>query len=129
MINMKVLDPGHSYLVHQYDAHPDAGFIESNITFMKRNEPSEKYPGNTKHHPGTNCQEVLRVLIDIIKYLDNQDECTENETILYKLRHSLLLFEVRNANIKGIKWKDPLPLEVEDIPTCRICGHWFCEEH
>lgn len=141
VIRMEVLDLGHSYLVHQYDAHPDSGFIEANITFMKRNEPSEKYPGNINYYPGTNCQEVLRVLIDRVNYLDNQQEDYDNNEIIHSLRKDLYLFERRNwwnkhhtekgwfehFGSKGIDTISDQPIEL--LPTCRTCGHWFCEEH
>ena len=63
---MEVALAGHVYKIDQYDG--DGKQIE-NITFMMRNDPKEKYPGNEYAFKGTNCKEVLRVLIDRINYL------------------------------------------------------------
>jgi hypothetical protein len=124
---MKILDPGHDYLLDSYD-----GGNHEHITFMKRH--GDNFPGNVGSYPGTNCQEVIRVLIDRVKYLDNQISCHENKLTLMHLRSALLEFEVRAAN----RHKIPLRVthvqkkEPELIPVCKICGHWVglsCKGH
>jgi hypothetical protein len=52
---MKIIDPGHKYELDQLD-----GEGKEILTFVKRDTPSERYPGNQGHYPGTNMQEVLR---------------------------------------------------------------------
>jgi hypothetical protein len=125
---MTVEDPGHTYTVKNYDGHGD-----QTIRFMKRDatsHPDGCYPGNEGSYPGTNIQEVLRVMIDRVKYLDNQIPCDENLSILDNLRRCLVLLEDRAAQRHG---KDfpflNLGDEVESIPTCEKCGHWFCGKH
>jgi hypothetical protein len=107
---MKVLDRGHVYQVDVYD-----GDGELFIRFMKREGVG--YPGNTGTHPGTNCQELLRVLIDRVRYLDNQIQCEENKKIIDNLVEALLLFEIRAIRRHG---------NIEKLPTCSICGHIIC---
>jgi hypothetical protein len=128
---MKILDPGHWYEVDVYDS---GGFDPAQIvTFMKR--AGDGYPGNVGHYPGTNCQELIRVLIDRIKYLDNQIPCQHNKCVLIYLRASLVEFEIRAAERHGIKvnlldfWEGDLP---ELIPACGVCGHFkeiVCKGH
>jgi hypothetical protein len=118
---MKILDPGHTYEVDIYD---EPGFTSPNvITFMKRE--GENYPGNKDSYPGTNCQELIRVLIDRLKYLNNQIPCPENKDALQYLRQALLSFEIRAAKrhqlFKGGNWMSMQIIET--LPVCHICGH------
>src|SRR5687767_370812 len=79
------------------------------------------------HHPGTNCQEVIRVLIARVKYLQSQIPCAANESVLRHLRLALRDFELRAALRHGRS----LPVfELSDIeiqPTCAGCGHIGCQ--
>lgn len=51
----------------------------------------------SNRHAGYTCQEVLRVLIDRVKVLDDQQPWSGNKDILNYLRSALLLFEHRAA--------------------------------
>ena len=68
---MKVLDPGHDYALNVLDGL--LGEFER-LTFVKRDNPPEKYPGNNSAHPGTTIQEVCRVLIERLRYVNGQSE-------------------------------------------------------
>jgi hypothetical protein len=118
---MKVIDPGHAYTMHSYD-----GTFPQSITFMKRK--GEGYPGNYDSHPGTNCQEVLRVLIDRVKYLDEQIPSEYNISIIDHLRMALWQFELRAATRHGLRVPKNMRriLNVEDVPSCKTCGHIYC---
>jgi len=124
---MKILEAGHQYEMDDYDTGGKA-YIVSAIQFMKR--IGDNYPGNTgEPHVGTNCQEVIRVLIDRVKYLNKQISCYENLVILDDLRHALLYFELRAARNHNIT----LPYEyrniandLETLPACKVCGHIIC---
>lgn len=121
---MKVIDAGHTYAVDSYD-----GESPQTIIFVKRE--GEGYPFNVGHHPGTNCQEVLRVLIDRVKYLQKQIPCEENQRIINNLRSCLWEFEKRAATRHGrdsvFAWQEKYqPIAVEDQPTCVGCGHIGC---
>lgn len=116
---MKVLDPGHYYSVNVYD-----GEDEQYIWFMHR--IGEGYPGNQgEPYSGTNCQEVIRVLIDRVKYLNSQIPCEANIVIITNLREALWQFEQRAADRHGRQLPER-PIEVEHIPTCVRCGHIHC---
>lgn len=116
---MDIIDNGHDYLTNSFD-----GNWPSRIVFMKRE--GDGYPFNMGHHPGANCQEVIRVLIDRVKYLQKQVPCAANESILNHLRLALRGFELRAAHRHG----RPLPAfeleQVEAQPTCASCGHIGC---
>lgn len=120
---MQVKDAGHRYLVDSYD-----GGEPLQIQFMKREGPG--YPGNVGHYPGTNCQELIRVLIDRIEYLDKQIHDDSNHACLKKLRECLWLFEDRAARRHNIDQFDFFPSErLEELPTCPTCGHIVCHGH
>lgn len=126
---MKIVDPGHSYEVDVYDG---IGGTES-IVFMKRQGPG--FPGNVGENPGTNCQELIRVLIDRLKYLNNQIPCHDNLRAIADARRMLLEFERRAAIRHGSTDLYPLQLwdvdevPVEDFETCRACGHLIIAGH
>jgi hypothetical protein len=116
---MKVLDSGHLYELDQYDAPLSVVIL---LPFMKR--VGEGYPGNeAPARGGTNCQEVLRALIDRVKYLDGQDHSGENYMILHHLRQALLGFEERAAHRKGNTFTEFYSDKPELVPYCSKCGH------
>ena len=118
---MKELDPGHNYKLECYD-----GSEPLFLRFVKRNDPPEKYPGNTSAYPGTNIQEVLRALIARVKYIDKQDHSIFNDNVLYELRNALVQLELRAHQRHGFM----LPLlkqPIEEIETCKKCGHILCK--
>jgi hypothetical protein len=67
---------------------------------------------------GTNCQEVIRALIDRVKFLNNQKHWQGNEEIINHLRQALALFECR-AIVRKVE-KGELP--IEELPT-NLDGH------
>ena len=126
---MKVLDPGHDYLLDSYD-----GEREVRLTFVKRNFPPEKFPGNADSYAGTQMQDVLSALIDRCKYVNHQTImthgkfCPETDMTIALLRQAIWVLEAR---VKRVKGEAPLQFEgvvnrIEDIPVCHHCGHIFC---
>lgn len=102
---MKVIDVGHEYDLDSYD-----GGEPMRLTFVK-----------------TNCQEVIRALINRVQYLQKQEECGENRIIIELLRRSLYQFEVRAAEQHGrLESLVNLPFGIENEPTCLTCGHVRC---
>lgn len=118
---MRVADPGHVYEVDCLD-----GGSPQRIVFVKREGPG--YPFNVGHHAGTNCQEVIRVLVDRVKYLQRQIPCAENELIIDHLRATLRLFEERAAFRHG-RVLGSIPIEIEAMQWCQTCGHIGCTSH
>lgn len=117
---MKIFDSGHCYKLSTYD-----GDMEQWLFFMHR--IGNDYPGNQgEPYSGTNCQEVIRVLIDRVKYLEEQKPCSENKIILAYLRGALLQFEIRAAR-RHKRLLPQMQREIELVASCNVCGHLYCE--
>lgn len=117
---MRVLDPGHSYELEQLDT----GKLLQLLHFVKRE--GEKYPGNVGSHGGVTTQEVLRVLINRTRYVNNQIYFIENEWVIDNLQWSLYYLENRAAAASGFEMKGFDVGKIETYPTCSTCGHIWC---
>lgn len=80
---MKVLVAGHRYEL----THLDDDNVET-IQFVDRNHGHDT--------PGTNNQEVIRCLIDRVKFLDLEKPWAGNQQIIEHLRMALILHEQRH---------------------------------
>lgn len=116
---MKILDAGHSYLLDSLD-----GGESVQLVFVKR--CGENFPFNLGSHPGTNCQEVLRALIDRCEYLNRQKPCAETEAAIGCLRSALLHFEARAARRHGRSLDLESTQALVNAVTCAKCGHVGC---
>lgn len=120
---MRILDAGHRYEADGFD-----GGGPQYIQFFKRVGP--KFPFNAGTPlGGTNCQEILRILIDRVDYLQRQNPCAESEAISALLKTALMLFETRAARRRD------QTLVLADLmacvrgATCSECGHINCQDH
>lgn len=124
---MIIHDKGHCYSLNWLDGK--AGNKADLLIFVKRE--GEHYPGNVGKHAGTTSQEVMRVLIDRAKYVNQQIPHYANEVIIRNLRQNIYELEVRAAQEHGRR----LTLTTEEIhdieflPTCAKCGHIKPELH
>ncbi len=119
---MKILEAGHKYQLDTID-----GENLSILTFVKRE--GVKYPFNKGSHPGTNVQEVLRVLIDRTRFLLHQVPCMETENALHNLESALAWYEVRAARHHGRILTVPSVMALPSLPPCPVCGHLECSDH
>ncbi len=118
---MRVIDEGHHYELDVFDG--DGSGTRCLLRFMKR--VGDGYPYNMPPtYPGTNCQEVIRALIDRVKYLHMQIPHPQNGVILDGLRAALTAFEVRAAERHDRKFAPTVTIEHE--PSCQQCGHIGC---
>lgn len=117
---MHIYDAGHHYGLTGYD-----GGSYQEIVFMKRE--GDNFPFNTSSNGGTNCQEVLRVLIDRTRYLYNQKPCAETEAALHALEAALMFYEMRAARLHGRSLDLRSPADLVWMTTCKKCGHIGCE--
>lgn len=141
---MIVNKPGHIFLVDNYAARESAGMFDNGerqmIKFLHR--VGDGYPGNIgAPFDGTNCQEIFRMLVARLKYLNGQIPCEETKETIKLQRMSLHNLEVRAALRRGDDyyraWKERLTqwyltnidLHIESIPACRTCGHILCTKH
>lgn len=98
---MKILDKGHKY---ELKNNKTEGVTI--LTFYK----DEKINGNG--YEGTTNQEVLRCLIDRVKFLDKQQPHPVNTKIIQHLRSVIILHEQRHLD--RLLDKD---IEVENLKT------------
>lgn len=128
---MKVIDPGHTYELNWLDGTAlSQPILKDNVLmFVKR--VGEKYPGNVQPHPGTTMQEVLRALIDRVKYVDGQVPSDYNGDVVHHLRQALINLEYRAAE-RHDRLSDFMSRFGEAdcpelLPYCSKCGHIGCE--
>ena len=122
---MKVLDPGHKYELSTVDGDGSPVIL----TFVKRDNPSKKYPGNIGHYAGTQFQEVLRALIDRAIYVNDQWPCEETKNTISLYREAIYQLESRARRIRG---QQELGINLHNIEiesTCKDCGHILCLSH
>jgi len=105
---MKTITEGHHYTMDSLD-----GVAKNEIVFVKRFRGQE-------NHPGTTNQEVLRVLLDRVKFLDKEKPWEGNKKILHHLRMALVLHESRALERK-VEKDEVAP---EFIEKCPKDGHF-----
>jgi hypothetical protein len=119
---VKIIDPGHEYTLDSLD-----GEQENRLVFVKRE--GEKYPGNVGAHPGTTCQEVLRALIDRLKYVNGQIASHETQLAICDLENAIYRLEKRAALRHGRSAKfEDIPFKTIVLGWCKCsqCGHVGC---
>lgn len=107
---MRILDPGHKYQLQDINSE------SSSNTLIFYKDGSLNWDG--ENYAGTCNQEVLRALINRVKFLDLQLEHWVNNQIIHHLRNALILHEIRH--LERLLDKN---IEVEDIPT-HLNGHF-----
>lgn len=140
---MKIHDPGHIFSIENYPPkeenypiHPEYA-RESHIQFRKR--IGEDYPGNTGlPYSGTTTQELLRVIIERLKYVDNQIQHKANQDTIERCQHSIFDLEMRAAERRGKEYLKLWIIDlyryrsdeggIEEAKPCPICGHIFCRK-
>lgn len=115
---MNVIDPGHTYDLDHLD-----GSGVSRLVFVKREGVG--YPGNVGSYEGTNMQEVLRAVIDRLKYLDCQIPDPRNGATIDDLRSAIRRLEERAADRHGRPFEFDEPIEYD--PACEFCRHIGCD--
>jgi hypothetical protein len=120
---MKVLDPGHFYLLNELD-YNDRKESLLTLQFVKREGP--KYPGNVGHYSGTTLQEVLRACCDRLRYVYKQVPAVEDLLALDHLKEALWQLETRAAKRHG-RCADMSLDEAEFGPCCPKCNHVGCK--
>lgn len=109
---MEVIDAGHKYKLKNLHYH-----TYSELQFYK--DPDIN---GSLEQQGTNCQEVIRALINRVEFLDNQKPWEGNKVILQHLRETLALFEAR-----AIIRKVDKGLLIESLPVGSD-GHLIIKE-
>lgn len=136
---MEVLDAGHAYRLAALDVPIEADDefhqwfegADQSLIFVKR--VGDKYPGNEDAYPGTTVQDVCRVLIDRLEYVNRQIPHNGNlrsilhlKQIIYELEdraaeNNRLVGEFRQLTYRKLD-------EIHKLPVCKHCGHIVCKE-
>lgn len=99
---MNVIVAGHRYRVQNFENKGAYALIQ----FIHKEPKQEGSSELVTVCDGTTNEEVLKVLIDRMKYLNNKMECDENKQVISHLEESLKLLEERTAkrtkrNVEG----------------------------
>lgn len=105
---MKVLDPGHRYLLDDLESD-----TQTEIHFSK-----DARLHNGSGYAGPTCQEYLRAIIDRVQTLDSEKPWAGNADIIFDLRHALAGFEAR-AILRRVEKEG---LAIERLPLA-VDGH------
>lgn len=92
---MKVIDPGHHYILEDFD-NPNEGEGQE-LKFIKKAPRSEGSTEMVTVQEGTTNEEVLAVLIDRMYNLQNKFPCKENAIVITKLEESLMWLNKRTS--------------------------------
>lgn len=101
---MKVITEGHKYELMCFDPPIKEGDIQT-IQFIEK-IPQEGTTQLTTVNNGTTNEEVLKVLINRMNYLQSKFPCRENAIVITKLEESLMWLEQRtrvrqSQNVEG----------------------------
>lgn len=97
---MKVLTPGHQYILDNFEDKDRISEPPQTLQFIYK----IPIPGTTDLETiknGTTNEEVLAVLIDRIKFLNDKFPCRENSIALTHIETALLWLNSRTANRKA----------------------------
>ena len=92
---MKVLTEGHFYQLENFEEEDAAQVLQ----FVEKRETENNELVTVQN--GTTSEEVLRVLIDRMKYLQKKIPCRENAIVITKLEECLMWLEKRMADRKA----------------------------
>ena len=103
---MKIIKPGHIYELNKLDDKYDesSGGKTHTLKFV------ERHPNGAPFRAGVTNQEVLRAVIDRVKFMEHQRPWHGNPRILWHLRQALVMHECRQLERMVDKLKS-----VEDI--------------
>lgn len=104
---MQVLKTGHIYSLENFEPEPE--FFSGNhqvLQFIEKEPVPDGLPGELRTVAnGTTNEEVLSVLIDRMKYLNDKFSCRENSIVITKLEESLMWLQKRTQDrlMRGVE--------------------------
>jgi len=95
---MIIVEPGHKYGLESFEDKDVIRFI----TFVKKDIKGDPTNRDTTHletvHDGTTNEEVLKMMVDRMHYLNGKMPCRENSIVVTKLEEALLWLEKRTQD-------------------------------
>lgn len=96
---MKVITVGHKYELDHFESYGLPGCPVQTLQFIEKMQAVAGDPTTLQTiNDGTTNEEVLRVLIDRIQYLNGKFPCRENAIVITKLEESLMWLNKRTAD-------------------------------
>ena len=90
---MQVITTGHKYALANFE-----GGIEQVLQFIEKVPTAEGSKELRTVNDGTTNEEVLKVLIDRLQYLNGKFPCRENAIVITKLEESLMWLNKRTSD-------------------------------
>lgn len=94
---MKIITPGHKYELDHFENYGLPGCSVQTLQFIEKTPIAEGAKELRTINDGTTNEEVLRVLIDRLNYLQGKFPCRENAIVITKLEESLMWLNHRTA--------------------------------
>lgn len=95
---MKVLNPGHDYELANFE---DPSVPGQTLKFINKHVSPVDNTVLETVHDGTTNEEVLAMLVDRLKFLQDKFPCRENYIAIEKLDEALLWLNKRTADRKA----------------------------
>lgn len=93
---MKVLTPGHKYELASFEGGPP-----QTLQFIEKQPVEEKSEELCTVNDGTTNEQVLAVVIDRMKYLQDRVPCDKNKLVITRLHQALEALESRTQERKA----------------------------
>lgn len=90
---MNIVTTGHKYELASFE-----GGMPQTLQFIEKVPVAEGSKELTTVNDGTTNEEVLKVLIDRLQYLNGKFPCRENALVITKLEESLMWLNKRTAD-------------------------------
>ena len=99
---MKIVKLGHEYQLESFD-----GGLPQTLLFIEKEAIKDSTEMNTIRD-GTTNEEILKVLIDRLYFLEARMSCRENAIVITKLEESLMWLEKRTEGrvARGVEGKE-----------------------
>lgn len=95
---MKILTEGHKYELDHFESYGLDGCPVQTIQFIEKRPVTEGSTELVTVNDGTTNEEVLKMLINRLNYLNSKFPCRENSIALTKLDEALLWLNKRTAD-------------------------------
>jgi len=95
---MKVITTGHKYELDHFENYGLPGCPVQTLQFIEKVPATEGSEELRTVNDGTTNEEVLRVLIDRLQYLNGKFPCRENSIAITKLDEALMWLNKRTAD-------------------------------
>lgn len=95
---MKILTEGHKYELDHFENFGLEGVPVETLQFIEKVPISDGSTELITVNDGTTNEEVLKVLIDRMQYLQAKFPCKENAIVITKLEESLIWLNKRTAD-------------------------------